>query len=304
MAEPAVVKRLVAEFGTRKPMRTTSLIVTLFGDMVSQHGDAIWLGSLVRALAPVGVNERLVRTSVFRLVQEGWLEFERVGRRSYYRLSDYGSHEYQRAARRIYALDKVPWNGRWHLLLPGSVPEELREKFRRSLHWQGFRAISPGVYAKPGQGGIALQETLAEFGMTGAVIQMEADTLPETPDSLLADMVEENWHLQEVGQRYRQFITRFKPLARWLRTHKTPGPEAAFVARTLLIHDYRRVLLQDTRVPGALLPSRWPGLEAEQLTAGVYSALGVASLAFITGELEGESGALQSVSPDFHRRFA
>jgi phenylacetic acid degradation operon negative regulatory protein len=304
VAEPAVIKKLVDEFCKRKPMRATSLIVTLFGDMVSQHGDHIWLGSLVRALAPVGVNERLVRTSVFRLVQEGWLEFERVGRRSYYRLSDYGSHEYQRAARRIYALDKEPWNGRWHLLLPGSVPEELREKFRRSLHWQGFRPVSPGVFAKPGQGGSALQETLAEFGLTGAIIQMEADTLPETPDSLLADMVEENWHLQEVGQRYREFLSRFKPLARWLRTHKAPEPEAAFVARTLLIHDYRRVLLQDTRVPAALLPPRWPGLEAEQLTAAVYSALKGASLAFISSELEGGNGALQNVIPDFHKRFA
>lgn len=60
-------------------MRSTSLIITLFGDTVSPHGRTIWLGSLVQALAPIGVNERLVRTSVFRLVKEGWLEADRVG---------------------------------------------------------------------------------------------------------------------------------------------------------------------------------------------------------------------------------
>ena len=105
MARIAAIENLVAEFSARRPIRCTSLIVTLFGDVVSQHGGVIWLGSLVEALSLLGVYERLVRTSTFRLVQEGWLESVRSGRRSFYRFTDYGRQEYERAARRIYAVE-------------------------------------------------------------------------------------------------------------------------------------------------------------------------------------------------------
>src|SRR5690606_14385634 len=134
----------------RKPMRTTSLIISVFGDVVTQHGHSIWLGSVVNALEPLGVNHRLVRTSVFRLVKDGWLEFEREGRCSYYRFSAFGMHEYQRAARRIYAMEPNSWHGRWQLLIPLTVPEKNRDALRRSLLWQGFRILAPGTFARPG----------------------------------------------------------------------------------------------------------------------------------------------------------
>ena len=303
MSDPAVVKRLAAEFARRKPMRTTSLIVTLFGDVVSQHGGSIWLGSLVRALAPMGANERLVRTSVFRLVQEGWLEFERVGRRSYYRFSDYGSHEYERAAHRIYALDQEPWNGGWQLVIPLAVPDEKREQFRRSLHWQGFRPISAGTFAKPGGSGRDLQETLDDFGLTDKVILMEADTLPGTSADLVRDMVAANWQLEEVAVRYRELLARFKPLAKWLGSNSGMSPESAFVARTLLIHDCRRILLQNTSIPTQLLPPRWPGSDAEKLTAGIYRRLAPASVEYITTELEGDAGLMPAQALSFAQRF-
>ncbi len=305
LSQPAVIKNLVAEFTARKPMRTTSLIITLFGDVVSQHGGSIWLGSLVRALASLSVNERLVRTSVFRLVQEGWLESERVGRRSYYRFTDYGTHEYERAAGRIYALENSPWSGRWQLLIPLDLREDLRSRLRRSLHWQGFRMISAGTFAKLGTGGRrALGETLAEFDATDRVLLLEADTLPQTSPRMLRQLVQDCWHLDEVALRYRDFLKRFKPLSKALLRGKTPDEEAAFIARTLLIHDYRRVLLQDTRLPKKLLPRVWPGAAAEQLTGQVYRALAGPSVAFICAELEGNKGLLGSPERSFSRRFA
>jgi phenylacetic acid degradation operon negative regulatory protein len=65
--QPAVIKGLINDFTNRSPMRTNSLIVSIFGDVVTQHGHTLWLGSLVNALAPLGVNDRLVRTSVLTM---------------------------------------------------------------------------------------------------------------------------------------------------------------------------------------------------------------------------------------------
>lgn len=304
MKQDKVIAHLVSGFTSRRPMRTTSLIVTLFGDVVSQHGGSIWLGSLVRAMAPLGLNERLVRTSVFRLVKEGWLEFDRVGRRSYYRFTDYGSHEYQRAARRIYAMDDMAWNGRWQLVIPLELPDEQRERFRRSLHWQGFRAISSGTFAKPGSGGRTLLDTLEEFDATDQVLVMEADSLPQTPPALLRQLVQDVWHLDEVATRYRDFHKHFKPLFKLLSRPESLEPETAFIARVLLIHDYRRILLQDTRIPQELLPPRWPGDQALAETGAAYLSLAAPSVDYICGNLEGDDGALPPVDRKFAMRFS
>ena len=282
-------------------MRTTSLIVTLFGDIVSQHGHRIWLGSLVKAMAQLGINERLVRTSVFRLVQEGWLESERVGRRSFYRFSSYGTHEYERAARRIYALDNNQWHGRWQLLIPQNIPDSQREQFRRSLDWQGYRTITAGTYAKPGDGGQALRETLEEFGVTDKVIILDAKTADITSSQLVQELVHDSWQLGLVAKSYRDFLKRYQPLLKWSQKKQTP--ENAFIARTLLIHDYRRILLHDTPLPDELLPPAWPGAKALKLTGVVYKALAEASMDYILAELETGNGPMPAADVQFWNRF-
>lgn len=301
MPQPAVVKRLIRDFTNRSPMRTTSLIVTVFGDVVSQHGNTLWLGSLVKAMAPMGINERLVRTSVFRLVQEGWLESERVGRRSFYRFTDYGTHEYERAARRIYALDNGEWRGQWQLLIPQDIPEDRREKFRRSLYWLGYRAIAAGTYAKPGDGGHPLRQTLEEFKVADKVLVLDVRTAAISSTQLVRKLVQDNWQLEVVAQGYRDFLKRYKPLLKWAQRQQTP--EDAFVARTLLIHDYRRILLKDTPLPDELLPSAWPGAKALQLTGVVYKALAHSSTDYIYAELESGNGSMPEVDSQFWNRF-
>ena len=62
----------------RQPtLRAKSLVMTVFGDAIAPRGGSVWLGSLISLLDPLGISERLVRTSVFRLTEEGWLEASR-----------------------------------------------------------------------------------------------------------------------------------------------------------------------------------------------------------------------------------
>lgn len=304
MSHPAVIQRLLADFSSRRPLRSTSLIITLFGDVVSQHGGTIWLSSLVNALAPFGISDRLVRTSAFRLVKEGWLESERVGRRSYYRFSSYGAGEYERAARRIYALGDKEWNGRWQILIPLNVPDNKREPFRRSLHWQGFRAIAAGTLAKPGDGGSPLLQTLQDFEATDKVLLMEADSSELCSGTVLRKMVHDCWQLEQVARGYKEFLAHFKPLAGWLQCHPELPPETAFITRTLLIQDYRRLLLQDTHLPDALLPPEWPGADAMRMAGQAYRLLADSSVGYITSALESGNGPMPKPVASFHKRFA
>jgi phenylacetic acid degradation operon negative regulatory protein len=83
-------QKIVDEFRSRPTMRAGSLITTVFGDSIAPRGGTLWLGSLINTMADFGISERLVRTSVFRLVKDGWLQSRQIGRRSYYSLTDDG----------------------------------------------------------------------------------------------------------------------------------------------------------------------------------------------------------------------
>ncbi|MEM8659491.1 MAG: phenylacetic acid degradation operon negative regulatory protein PaaX, partial [Pseudomonadota bacterium] len=55
---------LLDAFREQRPLRGGSLIITVFGDAISQHGNSVWLGSIIQALEPFGLNSRLIRTAV------------------------------------------------------------------------------------------------------------------------------------------------------------------------------------------------------------------------------------------------
>src|SRR5207344_2063190 len=74
------IRRWIARRIARVPPRAPSLIVTVWGDAIAPHGGAVVLPGLIRLLDPFGINERLVRTSVFRLARQGWLEARPMGR--------------------------------------------------------------------------------------------------------------------------------------------------------------------------------------------------------------------------------
>ena len=90
MRPETACKRLLDEYRARPTLRAGSLITTVFGDSIAPRGGTVWLGSLIKVMAEFGVSERLVRTSVYRLVKDEWLRSDQVGRRSYYSLTDAG----------------------------------------------------------------------------------------------------------------------------------------------------------------------------------------------------------------------
>jgi len=291
-------------FRQRQPMRAKSLIITFFGDVVSQHGKEIWLGSAATALQSLGINDRLVRTSVFRLTKEGWLEVDREGRRSFYRFSNYGSQEYQRAAQRIYSAGNEDWQGRWQLLIPTAVPDHLRDDLRRSLNWLGFRAIAPGTYARPGGDLDSIRGLLDEFDIETGAIVMDAETSSLTTKKALREVVSEHWKLDKLALDYAAFIKLFSPLEQAIARGAVPTPQEAFQARLLLIHEYRRILLRDTPLPEDLLPSRWQGTVARQIVSSLYPSLAGPSEAYVVAELQNLQGKLPKAAGSFYQRFA
>lgn len=279
-----------------------SYIVTFFGDVLSQHGDWLWLGSLIEALKPLGFSERLIRTSVFRLVQDDWLQTNKEGRCSYYAFTDSARLHYEKAARRIYAGKAASWHGNWLIVLPSFVPEEQLVNFRRQLHWLGFSTLSSGVFAHPSIDKQSLEETLDEMNLTNAVIVFTSKTLDDSSANVLKKLVRQRWHLDDLEQEYQHFLGCYQPILDNLVAMDLTEQQS-FLMRTLLIHEYRRMLLKDHELPLDMLPESWSGFSAHELVDKLYAALAQSSLRYISQELKNSSGLLPKEQNTYWQRF-
>ncbi|MGA1551828.1 MAG: hypothetical protein ACO38A_07090, partial [Ilumatobacteraceae bacterium] len=85
-----------------------NLIVTLFGDLLGTTG-RVSVRSVGALLESFGVNDRLARTSLSRLVGDGLLAVERRSGRAYYGVSRESVGVFRQADRRIYRAASPDW---------------------------------------------------------------------------------------------------------------------------------------------------------------------------------------------------
>ena len=290
------------------PSRTPSLLMTLFGDTVVSHGTEIWLGSLVRLLEPLGISERLVRTSVFRLAQDNWIEGAKSGRRSYYRLTPSAKAEVLHSDRRIYYHTERPWDRQWRLVFTGTrgINTDQRTHLRKRLTRMGFGVIAPNVYGHP----TALVETVwgtfADMGIADRVVVMRADSSDQTHGLDAREMARQCFNLETLEQEYGKFIGHYEPLVTAIEKGAETsglGPPHCFALRILLIHHYRRILLRDPDLPAPLLPDQWVGIQARRLCGFLYRAILSESEIFIRSRGEDRNGRFTGIAQSYQNRF-
>ena len=284
-------------------MRAGSLIITIFGDAVLPRGGTVWIGSLIRVLADFGVSERLVRTSVFRLTRDNWLDVNQVGRRSYYSLTEDGARRFEQATQRIYGEPRQPWAGDWCLVLLADLDAEQKETVRKELGWLGFGAISTNVLAHPSHVMEGLERTLKQIGIKRDLVVMQGRTLGKSQDDAMRALVHKSWNLDEIDERYEEFIAQFRPVFRAVEKHPDCDGRVAFQIRTLMIQEYRRILLRDPLLPAEMLPSGWHGTAAYQLCRNLYRLIFSQADEFMTREFETAEGPLPPPAPEFYIRF-
>ena len=294
----------IARFLAERPVRANSLIITVYGDMIAVHGGTVWLGSFIRLVAPLGMNERMVRTSVFRLIKEQWLIAEQLGRRSYYSLTALGRRRFEHAYRRIYEAPPTDWNGQWQLLLAGSsLPPAAREALRKELLWEGFGSIAPGVLAHPSANLASLMDIVDDSGCRDHVVLLQAQAIGKATGKALQELVHQCWGLASLAADYKHFIERFRPALAAMRSARRLDPEQCFVLRTLLMHEFRRVQLRDPQLPQQLLAADWPGHTARRLCQDIYRLIHSGAREHLMAVLETAQGPLPAPAPYFYTRF-
>ncbi|SBS33192.1 Transcriptional repressor PaaX [Marinomonas spartinae] len=303
MNELKTLNTLLKRFQNQKPIRASSLIISLYGDTIEPHGSTVWLGSLINALEPIGISERLMRTSIFRLTQDGWLESEKVGRKSYYRLTTQGHRKFEQAFQRIYSPNIQTWNGSWLLIIGSHLNPDEKKQLMDELQWQGFATFSTQLIASPCCEKQTLKAILLSLNLEEKVIVFEASSNTQFSNKPIQELVRDCWNLDALSQHYQEFIELFLPVWQELSELDTLDPQSCFLTRTLLIHDYRKLLLRDPHLPRELLPIDWEGRAARQLCRNIYRKLTPATEKWIEHNLESVHGPLPEANALFYERF-
>lgn len=294
-------RRLLKSFSARPTLRSGSLITTVFGDAIAPRGGNVWLGSLITVLADFSISERLVRTSVFRLTKDGWLHPEQIGRRSYYSLSAEGRERFEEATHRIYAVPAGSWDGHWCLLLLSGLDTANKEIARKEFGWLGFGALSANVLAHPAPDLADIDSVSKRVGVADGLVVLQGQTVRN--DAGMRRLAQNGWNLAELDDRYEQFVKLFRPVMTAIGSAKKVEEKHAFIIRTLLIQEYRKVLLRDPLLPQEMLPSGWKGTAAYHLCRNLYLATYREADNYLGDVLETTDGPLPPPGEAFWTRF-
>lgn len=238
-------------------LRTQTLLFTFIGHHVLPTVGRAPVGTktFLAVLDRLGVSVNASRSTLNRMVGRGFLERTQIGRNAWYSLTDRLDLLLAEGERRLFAspvrdLPPDTWT-----LLAFSIPEAQRRRrysLRTTLGWSGFGSLRDGLWIAPGEVDVA--PIVDRLGLTGHVDAFVARSVPPTD---AAEFVRRAWEIDEVAQRYHEFIDRW--------TDGGPAGMSPLAQETLLLTEWQQMLVSDPQLAMAHLPPRWPSMTAFEL---------------------------------------
>ena len=297
--------KLIEGFAATRPMHANSLIVSIYGDTICPRGNTIWLGNLIQLVAPLGINERLVRTSVFRLAEKNILTSKQIGRRSYYSLTDNAYRQFLSASKRIYATHPPTWDGEWRLVITslGNLPSEALEALHKELQWLGFSKIATGVYAHPSAAIEEVEKLIEETGLDERIALLKAVAANANQMPVTNRLIRDSYDLQTSDSDYQQLILEFENIHASTEHAKKLDPKLCFLTRTLLIHRYRHILLKEPELPTGIAPESSTSKQAKQLVGALYRVISPGADDYYSSIFGTEAVPVPKPQDSYSRRF-
>lgn len=252
-----------------------AITLSLLGTYVRPARRTVWSGGLVLALEDLGVAPAAARVALSRLTRRELLKRDKRGRVAFYALTDAGHRLLEEGTRRIFTFGTNHAGGSSWTVLSYSVPERqraVRDALRKRLRFLGFASTHDGVWFSPRDHEAELVELLGELGLRG-----NAEIFVGRPAGGVSpsDLIRRGWDLGPLRQAYADFLAAYRPIAR-----RRLSDREAFVARTRIVHDFRRFPPIDPELPEDLLPEPIQRSEAVGLFHEIYDALAPASEAY------------------------
>ena len=245
----------------------------------------------MQLVSAFGLEASHVRTAALRLVYDGWLDAVRSGKYSYYSLSKETFENTRDYFERVYGEPRSAWDGSWQIVLfePDNLDKRVVADLKLRLQWLGFGPFAPNLYAAPGNDPAPAS--------TGARVEDRGQGADTERDAGKPDGAGAHGGHHPQGRRpdaveagYRDFIALFGPVQAALSDGAIPRQPLS--VRTLLVLAYRRIVLQDPKLPLQLLPSSWAGTEAHALCRALYFQLLPPSEVFLAETVQTSEGVL------------
>lgn len=252
-------------------------LVTIMGDSILPRSDKIWISMLIEMAQLFDIDSRAVRTSMYRLAKDNWIQSYKQGRKSYYTLTHSTQQRFKAVETHLYGLP-ILTTVHWCRVLVLDRKHKNKDKFAQELRWLGFGTLAGGTYIHPNANISAIKNIVTALHMQDSIVISTGEKNIFATAKGLQKMGAVCWNLQALEKQSKQFIKTFTPFKDALESHGDISeyisgyisPAQAFSMRTLVIHEYRRMMLKYPILPKELLPFDWAWLNAYALCASIY----------------------------------
>ena len=266
-------------------LKAWSVIITFFGDSVAPRGGAISTTTVQTVMATLNIGAGAVRTAFSRLAKDGWVTRQKVGRNTYYSLSDTGQASFSVAEAVIYAGPSTVGNvNTVNFFLVTGCPQKTKIN---DLNNNGIKVTKDSylyTFLSPQQ--------INNLHTAQALIStVKRADVPQ-------------WIVDKVAPP--SVANHYKHLQKAADTISVNLPEdslSALAIRTLLIHEWRRLLLRRDQSNSALLPADWPYQDCRQSVSNLYQLLSPAAESWLDTEALSPDGALVKSAIATPQRF-
>jgi len=227
------LQSLTAQLHDSGTLKVWSLIITFFGDSIVNRGGNVSANTVHTVLGRIDIGSGAIRTAFSRLVGDGWVGRQKRGRCSYYQLTDKGMQLFSDAAQRIYAPVESAKNQQGSWLL-GMHPDKTALNSFADTNTIVLPTRSVLIF-NPDKKTLKAASKSGLLSVTGQ--------LNDVPEWVAAYLRPADWETQ-----VQTLLDSFSKVA-----GKPPSdPLSCLATRTLLIHQWRRLLLRYPAIPNAL----------------------------------------------------
>ena len=290
-----LVCELVEQLHDSGKLRVWSIIVTVFGDAIMPRGGVVSLSSLQNILGLLDVESNAVRTAMSRLASDGWVKRQKIGRQSFCSLTRSGQGLFETASERIYAHSLNDWDETFEVVLRNEDSHKTRSAFKREMRQHGFGSPISDLYLRPARESGPFQDT------DKVLATMRANNLVS---GSIQEFVSLSWPMDDLNQAYTDLKNKFEPIFDSVEAGTGFSPAESLVVRTLLVHDWRKLVLQDVDLPVCYKPKGWVGEDARVMVAKIYQSLVKSSEQYLDDCLAGPSDTLPKPISEFSNRFS
>ncbi len=240
-------------------MKPKSLILDLLS---ASDPNPLPAASFLEAGRVFKLKENTLRVTLGRLLSGGTIDARGAGADRRYRLSP-RSRILNRHILAAQSLRSRPWKGDWLSIVAWAPGRDRtgRDRFRVALGVLKLANLQPGVWVRPDNLDLSLEEVLEEFGFSNDVLWMRGALHNGRDNGALAE------DLFELRRRARAIDRACRDLEASLRRLGSLSPERALAETFAVGGRAIKFMFEDPLLPGELLPRGWRGDNLRNLFA-------------------------------------